>query len=122
MKFLIVDDSPTMRRIVANALREIGYEDILEAEDGEDAMEKLEGNSIEFVVTDWNMPNMNGLDLSTTIRNDPSLSELPILMITTRGMKEDVIAAMKAGVNNYVVKPFTTEVLREKIDMVLKTA
>ena len=122
MKFLVVDDSPTMRRIVANALKELGYSDVAEAGDGEEALQQLQGSETEFVITDWNMPNMNGLDLSTTIRNDPSLSELPILMITTRGMKEDVIAAMKAGVNNYVVKPFTTEVLREKIDMVLKTA
>jgi len=119
MKFLVVDDSPTMRRIVCNALREIGYSDIDEAEDGVDAMDAFDAARPDFVITDWNMPNMNGLDLTKEIR---SRSEhLPILMITTRGMKEDVVAAMEAKVNNYIVKPFTPDVLREKIDLVLKT-
>jgi two-component system chemotaxis response regulator CheY len=119
MKFLVVDDSPTMRRIVCNALREIGYSDIDEAEDGVDAMDTFDAARPDFVITDWNMPNMNGLDLTKEIR---SRSEhLPILMITTRGMKEDVVAAMEAKVNNYIVKPFTPDVLREKIDLVLKT-
>ena len=120
MKFLVVDDSPTMRRIVCNALREIGYETLVEAEDGQDALEKLNADAFEFVITDWNMPNMNGLDLTKTIRSHDSLSEIPILMITTRGMQEDVIAAMQARVNNYIVKPFTAKILREKIDMILK--
>lgn len=120
MKFLIVDDSPTMLRIIRNALREIGYDDIVEAEDGEDALEKLEENDPDFVVTDWNMPNMNGVDLSSNIRNHPEYSDLPILMITTRGMKEDVKTAMKAEVNNYIVKPFEPEVLEEKIDSCLE--
>jgi two-component system chemotaxis response regulator CheY len=109
-----------MRRIVSNALREIGYEEIAEAEDGADAMEKLKSEPFDFLVTDWNMPNMNGLELTQAIRKHPELNSLPILMVTTRGMKEDVIAAMHARVNNYVVKPFTPEVLREKIDMILK--
>lgn len=122
MRFLVVDDSPTMRRIVCNALREIGYEDIEEAEDGSDAMETLEATSPDFVITDWNMPNMNGLDLTKGIRGHAQHGDLPILMITTRGMKEDVVTAMQAKVNNYIVKPFTPDVLREKIDMVLKTA
>lgn len=122
MKILVVDDSPTMRRIVCNALREIGYEEYDEAEDGEDAMGKLRGNSFDFVITDWNMPRMNGLELTQTIRADATYGQVPILMVTTRGMKEDVIAAMHARVNNYMVKPFTPEVLREKIDMILKTA
>ena len=122
MKFLIVDDSPTMLRIIRNALQEIGYDDIVEAEDGEDALEKLEENAPDFVVTDWNMPNMNWVDLTSNIRNHPEYSDLPILMITTRGMKEDVKTAMKAEVNNYIVKPFEPEVLEEKVDSCLEAA
>jgi len=120
MKFLIVDDSPTMLRIIRNALKEIGYDDIVEAEDGEDAMEKLEAEGPDFVVTDWNMPNMNGVDLATNIREHPEYSDLPILMITTRGMKEDVKTAMEAEVNNYIVKPFEPDVLDEKINHCLE--
>ncbi len=122
MKFLVVDDSPTMRRIVTNALREIGYEDVEEAGDGEEALKTLNAGSFDFLVTDWNMPNMNGLELTQTVRQHDTYHEMPILMVTTRGMKEDVVAAMQAKVNNYVVKPFTPEVLREKIDMILKIA
>lgn len=122
MKFLVVDDSPTMRRIVSNALRQIGYSELEEAGDGTDALRVLAGSSIDFVITDWNMPNMNGLQLTQAIRADPNLGELPILMVTTRGMKEDVLAAMHARVNNYVVKPFTPDVLREKIDSILRYA
>jgi two-component system chemotaxis response regulator CheY len=122
MKFLIVDDSPTMLRIIRNALQEIGYDDIVEAEDGEDALETLEDTAPDFVVTDWNMPNMNGVDLTSNIRNHPEYSDLPILMITTRGMKEDVKTAMKAEVNNYIVKPFEPEVLEEKVDSCLEAA
>jgi len=122
MKFLVVDDSPTMRRIVTNALREIGYEDVEEAGDGEEALKALNADSFDFLVTDWNMPNMNGLELTQTVRQHDTYHEMPILMVTTRGMKEDVVAAMQAKVNNYVVKPFTPEVLREKIDMILKIA
>lgn len=122
MKFLVVDDSPTMRRIVTNALREIGYEDVEEAGDGEEALKTLDAGSFDFLVTDWNMPNMNGLELTQTVRQHDTYHEMPILMVTTRGMKEDVVAAMQAKVNNYVVKPFTPEVLREKIDMILKIA
>ena len=120
MKFLIVDDSPTMLRIIRNALQEIGYDDIVEAEDGEDALETLEDTAPDFVVTDWNMPNMNGVDLANNIRSHPGHSDLPILMITTRGMKEDVKTAMKAEVNNYIVKPFEPEVLEEKVDSCLE--
>lgn len=121
MKCLVVDDSPTMRRIVANALREIGYPDVVEAEDGGDALAKMEENpDIEFVLTDWNMPNVNGLELVRAIRANPNHTDLPILMVTTRGMKEDVVAAMQARVNNYVVKPFTPDVLKSKIDTILR--
>lgn len=122
MKFLVVDDSPTMRRIVTNALGEIGYSDVVEAGDGQEAMQQLTAASFDFLVTDWNMPNMNGLELTEAVRQHADYASLPILMVTTRGMKEDVMSAMHAGVNNFMVKPFTPEVLREKIDMILKTA
>ncbi len=120
MKFLVVDDSPTMRRIVCNALRDIGYSEVVEAEDGNDALDKIDAHTFEFIITDWNMPNMNGLDLTKSIREHDQIGEIPILMITTRGMQEDVIDAMQARVNNYIVKPFTSKILREKIDMILK--
>ena len=122
MKFLVVDDSPTMRRIVCNALQEIGYDEMTEAEDGEDALKKLNADPVDFVITDWNMPNMNGLDLAKNIRGDSGLGGLPILMVTTRGMKEDVMEAMHAEINNYVVKPFTPDVLEEKIQSILNNA
>ncbi|MBX3044809.1 MAG: response regulator [Candidatus Kapabacteria bacterium] len=122
MKFLVVDDSPTMRRIVINALKTFGYEDFLEANDGIEAMEQLHGEKIDFVITDWNMPNMSGLDLTKNIRNSPNFGNVPILMVTTRGLKQDIVEALKARVNNYVVKPFTPQVLKEKIDAILKTS
>ncbi len=121
MIFLVVDDSPTMRRIVINALKTFGYNDVIEAGDGQEALEKLRQNKVDFVITDWNMPNMSGLDLTKAIRSDAQLSNLPILMVTTRGLKQDIIEALKARVNNYVVKPFTPQVLKEKLDAVLKT-
>ncbi len=121
MKFLVVDDSQTMRRIVNNALKGIGYDDIIEAEDGKDAITKLYVEKIDFVITDWNMPNMSGLEFTKAIRSDDQFQNLPILMVTTRGMKEDVMEALQARVNNYVVKPFTPQVLKEKIDQILKT-
>lgn len=120
MKFLIVDDSPTMLRIIRNALQEIGHNEVVEAEDGEEAMEMLEETSPDFVITDWNMPNMNGVDLAKNIRGHPQYSNLPILMVTTRGMKEDVKTAMQAEVNNYIVKPFESDVLEEKVNHCLK--
>ncbi|ROL56469.1 response regulator [Bacteroidetes/Chlorobi group bacterium MS-B_bin-24] len=120
MKFLVVDDSPTMRRIVINALKSFGIEDIVEAEDGQDALSKLQTHKIDFVITDWNMPNMSGLDLTKAIRASEQWKNLPILMVTTRGLKEDIIQALQAKVNNYIVKPFTPQVLKEKITAVLK--
>ena len=122
MKFLVVDDSQTMRRIVNNALTGIGYADIIEAEDGKDALAKLYVEKIDFVITDWNMPNMSGLEFTKAVRSDEQFLDLPILMVTTRGMKEDVMEALQARVSNYVVKPFTPQVLKEKIDQILKTA
>ncbi len=120
-KFLVVDDSLTMRRIVVNALKTLGYEQVVEAQDGKDAVAKLMTESPTFVITDWNMPEMNGLDLTKWIRANGQFEGLPILMITTRGNKDDVIEAMKARVNNYIVKPFTPQGLKEKIDQILKT-
>lgn len=120
MRFLVVDDSPTMRRIVINALASFGFKDVVEAEDGEQALQLLGKEKVEFVITDWNMPNMTGLELTKAIRSSDSLKHLPILMVTTRGLKADIVEALKAKANNYVVKPFTPQVLKEKIAAVLK--
>jgi two-component system, chemotaxis family, chemotaxis protein CheY len=122
LKFLIVDDSLTMRRIVVNTLKTIGYDQVLEAADGKDALAKLLTEGADFVITDWNMPEMNGLDLAKAIRGNPQFENLPILMVTTRGNKEDVIEAMKIRVNNYIIKPFTPQGLKDKIDQILKVA
>jgi two-component system chemotaxis response regulator CheY len=107
-----------MRRIVINALHSFGYDNIVEAEDGLDAYNKLQAEPVDFVVTDWNMPNMNGLELTKAIRGNNKFASLPILMVTTRGLKQDIIEALQARVNNYVVKPFTPQVLKEKIDAI----
>ncbi len=120
LKFLVVDDSVTMRRIVVNSLKNLGYNDYVEAGDGEEAFAKLqEDSSINFVITDWNMPNMNGLELSKKIRSTPEFENIPIMMVTTRGVKDDIVDALKARVNNYVVKPFTPQILKQKIDQIL---
>ncbi|HTY09832.1 MAG TPA: response regulator [Bacteroidota bacterium] len=121
-KFLVVDDSLTMRRIVVNALKTQGFDDVIEAGDGKDAVAKILSEGAQFVITDWNMPEMNGLELAKWLRSNPQFESIPILMITTRGNKDDVIEAMKARVNNYIVKPFTPQGLKEKIDQVMKTA
>jgi two-component system chemotaxis response regulator CheY len=120
-KFLIVDDSLTMRRIVINTLKSIGFENVIEAADGKDAMAKLLSEGAEFLITDWNMPEMSGLDLVKWARASEQFADMPILMITTRGNKDDVIEAMKMRVNNYIVKPFTAPGLKEKIDQILKS-
>jgi two-component system chemotaxis response regulator CheY len=120
MRFLVVDDSPTMRRIVINALKTFGYSEIVEAGDGQEAFDKLNsGEVVDFVITDWNMPVMSGLDLTKSIRGDDRFKHLPILMVTTRGLKADIIEALKARVNNYVVKPFTPAILKEKMEAIL---
>jgi two-component system chemotaxis response regulator CheY len=120
LKFLIVDDSQTMRRIVANSLKNLGYEDFVEACDGKDALIKLSADdNINFVITDWNMPVLSGLELIKAIRSDEKMGKIPVLMVTTRGVKDDIIEALKAKVNNYVVKPFTPAILREKIDQIV---
>ena len=121
MRFLVVDDFSTMRRIVRNLLKELGYTNVDEAEDGAIALQKLQSGGFEFVVTDWNMPNMTGLELTKYIRSEPKFGNLPILMVTTRGLKQDVIEALQAKVNNYIIKPFTPPVLKEKIDAILSS-
>jgi two-component system chemotaxis response regulator CheY len=115
MKLLVVDDFPTMRRIVRNTLRQIGFQNIAEAVDGVDALAKLKTGGIDFVVTDWNMPNMTGLELLKAIRGDAALKETPVLLVTAEADKENVIQAAQAGVNNYIVKPFTAALLEEKV-------
>jgi two-component system chemotaxis response regulator CheY len=117
MKFLVVDDSATMRRIVVNSLQRIGFTDIVEAEDGADALEKV--STTDFVITDWNMPKLNGADFTRAVRGHDATKRLPILMVTARSVREDILTALDAGVDSYIVKPFTPQVLREKIDAVL---
>ena len=118
MKFLVVDDSLTMRRIIINGLQRIGFNDAVEASDGKDALDKFDG-SIGFIITDWNMPNMSGLEFARSVRAHPAGATGPILMVTTRGAREDIVSAVEAGVNNYILKPFTPTVLKEKIDRLM---
>jgi two-component system chemotaxis response regulator CheY len=120
LKILAVDDSPTMRRIIINTLKRAGFNDITEATDGKDALAKLKVDNFNFVITDWNMPEMDGLTLVTQIRKTEEYKDLPILMVTTRSVKDDIIQAMKAGVNNYIVKPFTPDTLKEKISQTIE--
>lgn len=117
-KVLVVDDFSTMRRIVKNLLRQIGFTDIEEAEDGAQAFSKLKTGGFGFVISDWNMPNLDGIGLLKMIRDDDELKEMPILMVTVESEKDKVITAIQAGINNYIVKPFTGEVLKEKIDSI----
>ncbi|KAF1047599.1 MAG: Chemotaxis protein CheY [Herbaspirillum frisingense] len=114
-KFLVVDDFSTMRRIVRNLLKELGYTNVDEAEDGVQALQKLRSDQFDFVVSDWNMPNMDGLTMLQEIRKDPALSKLPVLMVTAEAKKENIVAAAQAGANGYVVKPFTAATLDEKL-------
>jgi two-component system chemotaxis response regulator CheY len=120
MKILVVDDFSTMRRIVKNLLRQLGYEHIEEAEDGAQAYSKLKNGGFGFVVSDWNMPNMDGLELLKKVRGDEELKDIPMLMVTAEAEKEKVVTAIQAGVNNYIVKPFTGEVLKEKMDKIFE--
>ena len=119
LKILAVDDSPTMRRIIINTLKRAGFSDVIEAADGKDALAKMKVEKPNFVITDWNMPEMDGLTFITTLRSQAEYANLPVLMVTTRSVKEDIVEAMKAGVNNYIVKPFTPETLNAKIDSML---
>ena len=116
---LVVDDFSTMRRIVGNLLKELGCQKITEAEDGVDALRKLEGGTIDFVISDWNMAPMTGLDLLKEVRADQRLKNLPFIMITAESKTENVVAAKQAGVSNYIVKPFNAETLKDKIEKVV---
>ena len=123
MKILVVDDSSTMRRIIKNTLARLGYKDILEGADGVEGWSQMDANpDIEMLITDWNMPEMNGLELVKKVRSDERFVDLPIIMVTTEGGKSEVITALKAGVNNYIVKPFTPQVLKEKLAVVMGVA
>jgi len=121
MKFLVVDDFSTMRRIVRNLLKELGFTDVQEAEDGIDALNKLRGGDFDFVVSDWNMPNMTGIDLLRAIRADATLKHLPVLMVTAEAKRENIIEAAQAGASGYVVKPFTSATLDEKLKKIFLT-
>ena len=119
-RFLVVDDFSTMRRILRNLLKELGYTNVDEAEDGVAALHKLESQPYDFVITDWNMPNMDGLTLLQNIRANPSLKHLPVLMITAEAKKENIIAAAQAGASGYIVKPFTAATLSEKLEKIFE--
>ncbi|MDT3669309.1 MAG: chemotaxis response regulator CheY [Aromatoleum sp.] len=120
MKFLVVDDFSTMRRIVRNLLKELGFTNVDEAEDGAVALQKLNSAQFDFVVTDWNMPNMDGLTLLQTIRQTPHLRHLPVLMVTAEAKKENIIAAAQAGASGYIVKPFTAATMSEKLEKIFE--
>jgi two-component system, chemotaxis family, chemotaxis protein CheY len=118
LKVLVVDDFATMRRIVKNILKQLGYANILEADDGMTALDTLKKEKIEFIISDWNMPQMTGIELLKAVRASEEWKNIPFLMVTAEGQKENVIEAVKYKVNNYIVKPFTPESLKEKIDKI----
>ncbi len=118
LKVLVVDDMSTMRRILKNVLKQIGFTDLVEAENGQDALNKLKAGDIGFIVSDWNMPVMQGIDLLRAVRADADLKHLPFLMVTAEAQKDNIIEAVQAGVSNYVVKPFTAEALQEKLEKI----
>ncbi|QDQ88711.1 chemotaxis protein CheY [Alcaligenaceae bacterium SJ-26] len=120
IRILVVDDFPTMRRIVRNLLKELGFENVDEAEDGAQGLDKLKNGNFQFVVSDWNMPNLDGLEMLKTIRATPELSHLPVLMVTAEAKKENIVAAAQAGANGYVVKPFTAATLEEKLNKIFE--
>jgi len=119
MRILVVDDSSTMRRIIINTLAKLGYSEILEASNGREGVDRLAANQVDLVVTDWNMPEMSGIEFIRAIRANEKTKGLPVLMVTTNAAKDDIVEALKAGVNNYVVKPFTPDTIKEKIEAVL---
>ena len=120
MRILVVDDFPTMRRIVRSLLKELGFTNVEEAEDGQDGLAKLREGGFDFVVSDWNMPNLDGLEMLKAIRGDDALKSLPVLMVTAEAKKENIIAASQAGANGYVVKPFTAATLEEKLNKIFE--
>jgi len=120
MKILVVDDMSTMRRIVKNIMKQLGFANVEEAENGQDALEKLRAESFGFIIADWNMPVMTGIDLLRAIRADDKLKAIPVLMVTAEAQKENLMEAIQAGVSNYIVKPFTAEVIQEKMNKIFK--
>ncbi|MEY4762189.1 MAG: hypothetical protein RLZZ200_2045 [Pseudomonadota bacterium] len=121
IRFLVVDDFSTMRRIIKNFLNDLGYSNVQEADDGNTALPILKQGNIDFLVTDWNMPGMPGLDLLKAVRADPALAKLPVLLVTAEAKREQIVEAAQAGVNGYVVKPFTAQTLKEKVDKILQS-
>jgi two-component system chemotaxis response regulator CheY len=119
IRILVVDDFSTMRRIIKNFLTDLGYSNIAEADDGKTALPILKSGNVDFLITDWNMPGMPGLELLREVRNDPATKKLPVLMVTAEAKREQIVEAAQAGVNGYVVKPFTAQTLKEKIDKIL---
>jgi two-component system, chemotaxis family, chemotaxis protein CheY len=120
IKILVVDDMLTMRRIVKNIMKQLGFANVEEAEDGEEALIKLRAESFGFIISDWNMPVMTGIELLRAVRADDKLKTIPLLMVTAEAQKENLVEAIKAGVSNYIVKPFTAEVLQEKMNKIFK--
>ncbi|MBK1674879.1 response regulator [Ectothiorhodospira shaposhnikovii] len=120
MKILIVDDFSTMRRIIKNLLRDLGYNNTAEADDGSTALPMLQNGNYDFLVTDWNMPGMPGIDLLRAVRADPRLKNMPVLMVTAEAKREQIVEAAQAGVSGYIVKPFTAETLKEKINKIFE--
>lgn len=120
MSILVVDDFPTMRRIVRSLLKELGFNNVDEAEDGQEALSRLRSGNFEFVLSDWNMPNLDGLEMLKQMRADAALKDLPVLMITAEAKKENIIAAAQAGANGYIVKPFTAVTLEEKLNKIFQ--
>jgi two-component system chemotaxis response regulator CheY len=121
IKFLVVDDFSTMRRIVKNLLHDLGYGNVTEADDGKTALPMLQAGSFDFLITDWNMPGMPGIELLRAVRADPKLAKLPVLMLTAEAKREQIVAAAQAGVSGYVIKPFTAITLKEKLDKIFET-
>lgn len=121
LRFLVVDDFSTMRRIVKNFLNDLGYNNVEEADDGTTALPLLRSGNVDFLITDWNMPEMQGLELLKIVRSDPALKKLPVLLLTAEAKREQIVEAAQAGVNGYVVKPFTAQTLKDKIEKILST-
>jgi len=119
LKFLVVDDFSTMRRIIKNLLNDLGYPNVEEADDGKTALPMLQNGSFDFLITDWNMPGMPGLDLVKAVRGDAKLAKMPVMMLTAEAKREQIIEAAQAGVSGYIIKPFTAETLKEKLDKIL---
>jgi two-component system chemotaxis response regulator CheY len=120
MKILVVDDFSTMRRIIKNLLHDLGYDNAQEADDGTTALPMLRNGSFDFLITDWNMPGMQGIDLLRAVRSDPKLRTLPVLLVTAEARRDQIVMAAEAGVNGYIVKPFTAQTLKEKIDRIFE--